>query len=89
MVGLSTSSFVLFIAGSSMATEREIATRITELRARIKDYFSDPDTYARDIVEQQLEATNGIMPVPEGPGIGVTLDRPFLDEVTQSVETLR
>ena len=33
MVGLSTSSFVLFIAGSSMATEREIASRITELRA--------------------------------------------------------
>jgi len=29
------------------------------------------------------------MPVPDGPGIGVTLDRPFLAEVTQQVETLR
>ena len=53
------------------------------------DTASASRTYARDIVEQQLEATNGIMSVPEGPGIGVTLDRPFLDEVTHSVETLR
>ena len=28
--------------------------RITELRARIKDYFSDPDTYSRDIVHAEL-----------------------------------
>ena len=28
--------------------------RITELRARISDYFSDPDTYARDIVHAEL-----------------------------------
>ena len=45
--------------------------------------------YARDITEQQLEATNEIMPVPEGAGIGVTLDRPYLDEVTRSVEVLK
>ena len=53
------------------------------------DTASASRTYARDIVEQQLETTDGIMPVPEGPGIGVTLDRPFLDEVTHSLETLR
>ena len=28
--------------------------RITELRSRIFDYFSDPDTYARDIVHSEL-----------------------------------
>ena len=28
--------------------------RITELRSRIKDYFSDPDTYSRDIVHSEL-----------------------------------
>ena len=28
--------------------------RITELRARIKEYFSDPDTYSRDIVHAEL-----------------------------------
>ncbi|MEY4338704.1 MAG: o-succinylbenzoate synthase, partial [Actinomycetota bacterium] len=53
------------------------------------DTASASRTYARDIVEQPLEATNGIMPVPEGPGIGVTLDRDFLQEVTQQVDVLR
>ena len=28
--------------------------RITELRFRIKEYFSDPDTYSRDIVHSEL-----------------------------------
>jgi O-succinylbenzoate synthase len=53
------------------------------------DTASASRTYAHDITEQQLEATDGIMPVPEGPGIGVTLDRAFLDTVTESVEVLR
>ncbi|MFZ4719462.1 MAG: o-succinylbenzoate synthase [Ilumatobacteraceae bacterium] len=53
------------------------------------DTASASRTYARDIVEQRLEATDGIMPVPEGPGIGVTLDRSFLDEVTVAADTLR
>jgi len=53
------------------------------------DTASASRTYARDIVEQPLEATDGIMPVPAGAGIGVTLDRAFLDEVTESVEVIR
>jgi O-succinylbenzoate synthase len=53
------------------------------------DTASASRTYARDITEQALEAKDGIMPVPAGPGIGVTLDRPFLESVTQSVEVLR
>jgi o-succinylbenzoate synthase len=53
------------------------------------DTASASRTYARDITEQALEATDGIMPVPAGPGIGVTLDRPFLDSVTESVEVIR
>ena len=28
--------------------------RILELRARIADYFPDPDTYARDIIHSEL-----------------------------------
>ncbi|MGZ7036331.1 MAG: o-succinylbenzoate synthase, partial [Ilumatobacteraceae bacterium] len=52
------------------------------------DTASASRTYARDITEQALEATDGIMPVPAGPGIGVTLDRPFLESVTESVEVL-
>lgn len=53
------------------------------------DTASASRTYTRDIVEQRLEASNGLMPVPEGPGIGVSLDRPFLDSVTASVEVVR
>jgi o-succinylbenzoate synthase len=46
------------------------------------DTASASRTFARDIVEQPLEARDGLMPVPPGVGIGVTLDRAFLDEVT-------
>jgi O-succinylbenzoate synthase len=53
------------------------------------DTASASRTYAKDITEQALEATNGVMPVPPGPGIGVTLDRPYLETVTRSVEVLR
>lgn len=53
------------------------------------DTASASRTYLRDIVEQPLEAVDGIMAVPAGHGIGVTLDRPFLDSVTESVEVLR
>ncbi|MEP7046947.1 MAG: o-succinylbenzoate synthase [Ilumatobacteraceae bacterium] len=53
------------------------------------DTASASRTYVRDITEQALEATNGIMQVPAGAGIGVTLDRPFLDSVTESLEVVR
>ncbi|HEX2785829.1 MAG TPA: o-succinylbenzoate synthase [Ilumatobacteraceae bacterium] len=53
------------------------------------DTASASRTYARDITEQALETTDGIMPVPSGPGTGVSLDRPFLETVTESVEVLR
>ncbi len=43
--------------------------------------------FTRDIVEQKLEATAGRMPVPEGPGIGVTLDRDYLAAMTHATET--
>ena len=46
--------------------------------------------FARDITEQQLESDNGLMPVPRhGPGLGVTLDRGFLDQVTGAREDFR
>jgi O-succinylbenzoate synthase len=53
------------------------------------DTASASRTYARDITEQRLEAVDGYMPVPEGPGIGVTLDRDFLQEVTRATEVVR
>lgn len=53
------------------------------------DTASASRTYSRDIVEQSLEAVDGMMAVPAGPGIGVSLDRRFVDSVTESVEVIR
>jgi O-succinylbenzoate synthase len=50
------------------------------------DTASASRTYERDIVKEPLEASDGWMPVPAGPGIGVTLDRPILERVTSSAE---
>lgn len=42
--------------------------------------------FERDIVNEPLEATDGLMPVPPGPGIGVSLDFDYLDTVSEVVE---
>jgi O-succinylbenzoate synthase len=42
--------------------------------------------FAQDIVNEALEATDGLMPVPPGPGIGVTLDMDYLETVSELVE---
>jgi o-succinylbenzoate synthase len=42
--------------------------------------------FQRDIIEQQLEAHHGRMPVPAGSGIGVSLDQDFLPRVTIGLE---
>ena len=50
------------------------------------DTSSSSRYFKRDIVNEPLEAVNGLMPVPQAPGIGVTLDWPFLERVTTSTE---
>lgn len=50
------------------------------------DTASASRSFAHDIVNEPLEATDGLMPVPDGPGIGVTIDRQFVDSVTESVQ---
>jgi O-succinylbenzoate synthase len=42
--------------------------------------------FERDIVNEPLEATDGLMPVPPGAGIGVTLDYTYLDQVSEVIE---
>lgn len=39
-----------------------------------------------DVIHESLEAVNGLMPVPTGPGTGVTLNRDFLPRVTEVCE---
>lgn len=41
-----------------------------------------------DIVNEPLETRDGMMPVPAGPGIGVTLNRAVLERLTESVEAI-
>jgi o-succinylbenzoate synthase len=52
------------------------------------DTSSSSRYFHRDIVVETLEAEDGLMAVPHGPGIGVSLDRDFLKSVTLSVESL-
>jgi o-succinylbenzoate synthase len=51
------------------------------------DVSSASRYFAQDIIEQRLESTEGRMPVPPGPGIGVTLDQDVLTAMTQTTET--
>jgi O-succinylbenzoate synthase len=53
------------------------------------DTSSSSRYFHRDIVNEPLVATDGMMPVPPGAGIGVTLDWGFLNEVTSQVERLK
>jgi O-succinylbenzoate synthase len=52
------------------------------------DTASASRTYARDIVFPALEASDGLMPVPAGPGIGVVPDPDVLRSVTERTEIL-
>lgn len=45
--------------------------------------------WAEDIVNEPLEAENGVVPVPAGPGIGVTLNRDVVARVTEAAVTLK
>jgi o-succinylbenzoate synthase len=45
--------------------------------------------WTQDIIHEPLEAVHGWMPVPTGPGIGVTLNRQFIENITLSRENFR
>ena len=45
--------------------------------------------YARDLIQERLHVEGGMLAVPTGPGLGVTVDTDFVEERTRSVERLR
>ena len=45
--------------------------------------------WQQDIINEPLEIQDGYMPVPQGPGIGVTLNRSYLDSLTVAREIVR
>lgn len=53
------------------------------------DVASASRYWETDIVNEPLEAHDGLMPVPEGPGTGVSLNRDVLQRVTVSVEAVK
>jgi O-succinylbenzoate synthase len=53
------------------------------------DTSSSSRYWSQDIIHEALETRDGWMPVPAGPGIGVTLNRPFLESVTVLREVIR
>lgn len=42
--------------------------------------------FRHDIIAERLETSDGRMPVPQGPGTGVTLDHDFLKTVSHSIQ---
>ena len=44
-------------------------------------FFCDAETWKSDVVNERLEPVNGFVRVPEGPGLGVTLNRDELDRL--------
>ncbi|MBI1930025.1 hypothetical protein HYR99_37960 [Candidatus Poribacteria bacterium] len=44
-------------------------------------FFSDTETWKGDVVNEKLEPINGFVRVPEGPGLGVTLNRDALERL--------
>lgn len=53
------------------------------------DTSSSSRYWKQDIINEPLETRGGFMPVPQGVGIGVTLNRPFLDSLTVYKEVIR
>lgn len=45
--------------------------------------------WAQDIIHERLEAENGLMPVPQGAGTGVSLNREFIDKTAELQEEIR
>jgi len=52
------------------------------------DTSSGSRYWERDVVNEPLEAKDGLMPVPEGPGIGVSLDWEYISKIRSGGFTL-
>ncbi len=53
------------------------------------DTSSSSRYWAKDIINEPLETKDGFMPVPQGHGIGVTLNRSYLNSLTVFREMIR
>ena len=53
------------------------------------DTSSSSRYWSQDIINEPLEAKNGMMPVPEGPGTGVSINLPFINHLTLKHERIK
>lgn len=60
-------------------------TMTTHMHASLKTashpFHSDAETWSDDVVHERLEPVNGLLRVPEKPGLGLTLDREALERL--------
>ncbi|MCS7058229.1 MAG: o-succinylbenzoate synthase [Meiothermus sp.] len=73
-------------AGIGRAANIHVAT--LPMFVKPGDTSSASRYWQEDIVEEALEARGGMMPVPQGPGLGVTLKRDFLKRITEKTAYL-
>lgn len=72
---------------SGIGRAHNIHLSALEQFSRPGDTSSSSRYFERDIIEQPLEAESGLMPIPtHTAGVGVTLDRGYLDHASSSVE---
>ncbi|RDI95481.1 o-succinylbenzoate synthase [Meiothermus sp. QL-1] len=67
-------------AGIGRAANIHVAT--LPMFVKPGDTSSASRYWQEDIIEEALEAKEGLMPVPQGPGLGVHLKRDFLEKIT-------
>ena len=53
------------------------------------DTSSSSRYWLQDIINEPLEAVDGMMPVPLGPGIGVSINLPFVESLTLKKEVIK
>ncbi len=68
-------------AGIGRAANIHVAT--LPMFTKPGDTSSASRYWQEDIIEEGLEATQGLMPVPQGPGLGVTLKRDLIQRLTE------
>ncbi|RIH89355.1 o-succinylbenzoate synthase [Meiothermus luteus] len=73
-------------AGIGRAANIHVAT--LPMFVKPGDTSSASRYWQEDIIEEALEAREGMMPVPQGPGLGITLKRDFVEKITEKTAYL-
>ena len=90
LIGVAARQAGLFAAGNIPFMLQNVGTSITRAMtthmmaafpSATLPFHSDTETWKDDVVQKRLEPVNGLLRVPETPGLGVTLDRDALERL--------